>query len=265
MASRASDLESLSFFIMIGIYKITNPKGKVYIGQAVDITRRENVYKRLNCKGQIKLYNSLLKYGFSEHIFEVVEECNVEELNERERHWQDFYNVLEEGLNLKLTETLDRSGRMSKESIERKIKNTDYIGRSIKFNKPILQYSLEGIFLKEWDSSTKAGEALGISKGNITNCCKGVFNQSGGFIWKYKTSITYEQIKPGKIGREVVSEKLSKPVLQYSLNNTLIKEWDSMILASKTLNLNRGNITSCCKGKNKSVGGFIWKYKFNSN
>ena len=265
MASRESDLESLSFFIMVGIYKITNPKGKIYIGQTVDTIRREDVYKRLNCKGQVKLYNSLLKYGFSEHIFEVIEECNVERLNERERYWQDFYNVLEEGLNLKLTETSDRSGKMSKESIERKVKNTDYIKRSDKVNKPIIQYSLEGNLIKEWKSSTEASEVLGISKGNITNCCKGLFKQSGGFIWKYKNSTSLNQINPGKIGREVVSEKLSKPILQYSLEGSFIKEWSSMILVSKTLNLNRGNITSCCKGKNKSVGGFIWRYKFNNN
>lgn len=250
---------------MIGIYKITNPKGKVYIGQTVDTDRREGVYKRLNCKGQIKLYNSLVKYGFSEHIFEIIEECNVETLNERERYWQDFYNVLKEGLNLKLTETSDRSGKMSKESIERKVKNTNYIERSNKVRKPVLQYSLEGIFIKEWNSSTEAGKNLGISKGNITSCCKGMFNQSGGFVWKYKTPNIPEQIHLGKIGREVVSEKLSKPVLQYLLDGTFIKEWSSMILASKTLNLNRGNITSCCKGKNKSVGGFIWRYKFNND
>ena len=103
---------------MIGIYKITNPKGKVYVGQTVDTNRRKDVYKRLNCKGQIKLYNSLVKYGFSEHVFEVVEQCKVGELNTRERHWQDFYNVVGElGLNCKLTKTEDKSGKMSEEAI----------------------------------------------------------------------------------------------------------------------------------------------------
>ena len=38
---------------MIGIYKITNPKGKIYIGQSINIENRFKVYKRYNCKGQV--------------------------------------------------------------------------------------------------------------------------------------------------------------------------------------------------------------------
>lgn len=101
---------------MIGIYKITSPSGKVYIGQTVDLEKRRTTYTRLKCKGQPRLYASLVKYGFSAHIFQVIEECSVEKLNERERHWQDFYNVVGElGLNCKLTKTEDRSGYNSQE------------------------------------------------------------------------------------------------------------------------------------------------------
>ena len=69
---------------MVGIYKITNPKGKVYIGYSKDIENRFKYYKRLNCKGQRKLYNSLKKYGPDNHIFEIVEECNLVDLNLKE-------------------------------------------------------------------------------------------------------------------------------------------------------------------------------------
>lgn len=103
---------------MVGIYKITSPSGKVYIGQSVNITKRKKNYSTLSdCKNQRRLYSSLVKYGFSEHIFEVVEECNLEELNIRERYWQDFYNVTENrGLNCLLTHTADKSGYCSKET-----------------------------------------------------------------------------------------------------------------------------------------------------
>lgn len=85
---------------MIGIYKITNPKGRIYIGQSTDIDRRRSSYTNRIIKGQPRLSRSVAKYGFSEHIFEVVEECEVGLLNVRERHWQDFYNVLSKaGLN----------------------------------------------------------------------------------------------------------------------------------------------------------------------
>jgi group I intron endonuclease len=102
---------------MIGIYKITNPKGRIYIGQSVSIEKRRNNYSKLrDCKKQPRLYNSLVKYGFSKHIFETIEECKVEDLNTRERHWQDFYDVLgENGLNCRLTKTGDKSGYCSPE------------------------------------------------------------------------------------------------------------------------------------------------------
>jgi len=100
---------------MIGIYKITSPSGKVYIGQSVDVKRRLREYKKLNCKKQIKLYHSLLKYGFENHKVEIVCECLIEELNEKERHYQDLFNCVEKGLNCTLTGTKDKSGRLSLE------------------------------------------------------------------------------------------------------------------------------------------------------
>lgn len=81
----------------VGIYKITNPKGKVYIGQSMNIERRFRGYKKLtNCKGQTKLYHSLIKYGTINHTYEIIELCNVEMLNERERYWQEFFNSIKD-------------------------------------------------------------------------------------------------------------------------------------------------------------------------
>lgn len=108
---------------MIGIYKITNPKGKVYIGQSIDIDKRFYRYNRNeNVINQRKLYNSFLKYGIKNHNFEIIEECIIEKLNEKERYWQDFYNVIEFGLNCRLTKTKDKSGNISKETIDKLIK-----------------------------------------------------------------------------------------------------------------------------------------------
>mgnify|MGYP003606973583 CR=1 FL=1 len=102
-----------------GIYKITSPSGKVYIGQSVDIKRRFTSYKTLNkSKRQVKLYNSFVKHGVNNHLFEVIEECVIEYLNERERYWQEYYNVLEldKGLNLCLTSTKDKKHLHSEET-----------------------------------------------------------------------------------------------------------------------------------------------------
>ena len=79
---------------MIGIYKITSPSKKVYIGQSVNIENRKNIYSKIKCKGQSKLYNSLKKYGFSEHKFEIICECEILELNEKERFYQELYSSI---------------------------------------------------------------------------------------------------------------------------------------------------------------------------
>jgi len=75
---------------MIGIYKITSPSGRIYIGQSVDINRRLSRYKNLSkqVSSSIKLYRSLLKHGPENHIFEIVELCEKPFLNEKERYWQ---------------------------------------------------------------------------------------------------------------------------------------------------------------------------------
>lgn len=85
----------------IGIYKITNPKGKVYVGQSRNLIKRKNGYKNLRCKNQTKLYNSLKKYGWENHIFEIIEECPLKLLNKKEIYYINEYNSIEEGLNLR--------------------------------------------------------------------------------------------------------------------------------------------------------------------
>jgi group I intron endonuclease len=93
----------------IGIYKITSPSGKIYIGQSTNIEKRFERYKKLNkydLNNQPRIYNSLKKHKPNNHIFEIIEECKLEELNIRERYWQDYYDVLgPNGLNCILTQT----------------------------------------------------------------------------------------------------------------------------------------------------------------
>lgn len=110
---------------MVGIYKITSPKGRVYVGQSVDIGRRYRKYETETCTLQTRLYNSILKYGFINHKFEVIEECGVDDLNARERYWQDFYEVLgKNGLNCILTTTDTLSGKRAEETVKKMSEST---------------------------------------------------------------------------------------------------------------------------------------------
>jgi group I intron endonuclease len=94
---------------MIGIYKITSPSNRVYIGQSIRLEERLLEYKKQkNCSGQPKIFNSILKYGIENHRIEIIEECDIEQLNYRERYWQEFYNAITNGLNCILTKTTDK-------------------------------------------------------------------------------------------------------------------------------------------------------------
>lgn len=100
---------------MIGIYKITSPTNRVYIGQSKNIKRRWRDYELNLAKNQRLLNRSFLKYGIENHVFEVVCECLIEELNEKERYYQDLFSALgKKGLNLILTETTTKRRLVSK-------------------------------------------------------------------------------------------------------------------------------------------------------
>lgn len=77
---------------MIGIYKITNKiNGQIYIGQSVDIDRRFTEHKTPNGKmSPIKL--EIKKYGKDNFLFEVIEECGADQLDDREVYWIEKLN-----------------------------------------------------------------------------------------------------------------------------------------------------------------------------
>jgi group I intron endonuclease len=102
---------------MVGIYKITNPNNKVYIGQSINIKERFRKYSKLSNKRQIKLYNSFQKHGITNHQFEIIEECLENFLEEKETYYKIKYNTLTEGLNCRID---GKFGYDSQETKEKK-------------------------------------------------------------------------------------------------------------------------------------------------
>lgn len=95
-----------------GIYKITNPKGRVYIGSSKNIKSRIRDYELLKCVSQTVIYNSLLKYGIENHSFEIVEKCKESDLLQRERHYGLMYDVLNKHKGLNCHLPADGEGRI---------------------------------------------------------------------------------------------------------------------------------------------------------
>lgn len=85
---------------MIGIYKITNKEtGKSYIGQSNDIERRFKEHKTKGEESRIPVDLAIKKYGQNHFLYEVLEECSIEELNEKEQFQIDKYDTYENGYN----------------------------------------------------------------------------------------------------------------------------------------------------------------------
>jgi group I intron endonuclease len=183
---------------MIGIYKITSPSKKIYIGQSVDIEKRFNVYRLLLCKNQLKIYRSLKKYGVENHKFEIIHICDVEELNELEKYYVDLYQTFnnKHGLNLK-----DGGGSKGRHSIEtcRKISESKK-NRSALYTQKISDANRKRIYSKE----TKQKISISSSK-IVLDTQTGVF-----YVSALEVSKLY------KIKESTLRNKLNG----YSKNNT---------------------------------------------
>ena len=81
-------------------------------------------------------------------------------------------------------------------------------------------------------------------------------------VWKASNKVRVEKMKTPEANAKKALANL-KPVLQYERNKqgAFIKEWPSMKEAGRTLGINPGDISSCIRNRQKTAGGFIWKYK----
>ena len=160
------------------IYKITNPINKIYIGQTIDVNKRKNTYKKYGCPNQILLHNSIKKYGWDMHNFEILEICESNLLNEWERYWQDYYDVICNGLNLKLTKSNDRSGKLSNETRNKMKQNHANFNGSLNpfFGKKHTKITIEKIkqfrIGKHFSNNKKPVVVDNIEYESLSNACR---------------------------------------------------------------------------------------------
>lgn len=221
-----------------GIYKYENKiNHKIYIGQSVDIKKRIREHRNAAFNINNKDYNMVIhkairKYGENNFQIDILEECLKEELNDKESYWIKYYDGYKQGYNA--TEGGDES--------------------HIHLGEPVELYDLKGNYVKEYSNAIEAAKALGVTKNTIYGILYGDRLSTKGYQIKRKKD--KKEIKPYK------SRQGGKiPVLQYTKNNMFIKEWESAAKAARELNLDSSTICKCLKGKLKTHGGFIWKYK----
>lgn len=195
---------------IIGIYKITSPTGKIYIGQSVDIYQRWKFYSFLNCKNQIQLYNSLKKYSYKKHKFKILEICSTKKLDQREIYWKDYY-LNKFNYNWKkvlFCKLYDSGGGPLNKQIKQKIskallgksKSTQHrdniskarVGMSFtqqhKDNMSSSRFKYSIICLennKTYKSANQAAKDLNIYPSSIIKVCEGKYKQTKGYTFKF--------------------------------------------------------------------------------
>lgn len=217
---------------MIGIYKITNQEtGKAYIGQSICIEHRWKTHIQSAKNPNNKDYNSefytdIRNMGVNNFCFDILEECQVTDLDKKEIYYISIFDTYKNGYNrthggsgqnyedvIKTRELWDKGyssaeitnelkicretvrkylqdykNYSTKESYKRGYFNSE---KAIQANKnlntsTICQYTLDGIFLKEFSSCAEVEKTLGILAQSVSSCIKGEYFSAGGFRWAKK-------------------------------------------------------------------------------
>lgn len=220
------------------VYMHTVPNGRRYIG----ITHQEP--ERRWRGGMHYDYNKrfflvIVKYGWDNIKHEILYENLSEEealLKEIELIEKYKTNQEEYGYNMttggkgapnctKSIETREKlskanKGRKASEETKQKISQ----GRKGKLkggehpqSKKVLQYDLDGNFIKEWDSFMDIERELGVTYQNIWRVCNGQKEKALGYIWKYKNEET-------KVKRKH-NDKMSKTNISFNNKTQSLVRW----------------------------------------
>lgn len=221
------------------IYKLTSPSGGVYIGQTshtIEIRAGKNgrnyTYKKPNGDFiQPLIANAILKYGWNNFKKEVL----YENLTQKEADFLEI-KTIKEYREIGKSYNITDGGEGLNGVNERKIK----------------QYSLNGEFIREWESLKSAELYLGIYKAqsNICACCQGKKHRAYGYIWRYSNDEL--PIKPLIPYRSTIG--------QYDTNGNLLNTFRTIKEASKILNISETGIGNVLHNRAKTSGGYIWKF-----
>lgn len=167
-----------------GIYKIfhTHNPEIIYIGSATSSRKWRSGFKqrwinhikdlKRNSHSSTFLQNVVNKYGIEGLRFEIIEKCSSEECLKREQYWLDLIEPFgSKGYN---------TCRIAGNTLGYR-----FLEHQKSKRKSIIQYSLNGEFIKQWESLNAASRELKINVSSIKDCCKKRFNQIKGYIFRY--------------------------------------------------------------------------------
>lgn len=167
-------------------------------------------------------------------------------------------------------------GTKHSEETKRKMSNA-LIKRNIEHieNWHVAQYDKSGVLQYVYNSVADASDKTGISATSIDNCLAKYSKSAGGYMWLrvdpnniMNNILPYVKKNRLKTTHDSGNTNMRwTPVCQFDKQNNLIKIWDNMTDAAKSLNISNNNIWKCCHGIDgrKSAGGFLWAFLTTQN
>lgn len=269
-----------------GIYKITNKvNGKCYIGQSNDIHRRWKQELAPNAKLNPHLARAFEKYGIDNFDFEIIEECQREQLNEREQFYIEIYHSIDPKLGYNKTEggdgNLGRHFIMSEEQKEKirkantgrkytddKLVNVRYACQHKIDPNQIVIYCYETN--KYYLSISKAAKELDICKESIRHVINGQDNHASNYRFCKISDNINEFIESCQQLDNYLNEhnitlkqyyiRQGKPNKKQVFCIETEQVFESASEAARQMNLNKHCIIWCCNGKYKQTGNYHFKY-----
>ena len=225
----SSHMDDSSFFIMGVIYKIASPTGRTYIGKAKDLRKRINSHKCASKKGlNILLHNSIRKYGWEAHAFEVLEEVDNSSLNDREVALIKEHNTYWIDNPMGMNMTVGGDG-----------------------NKGSWMHKTE---LREWFSQKFTGEGNPFyGKKHTEEWRKKKSKESSEYNKKNNITIAEWGVEKGR-------EKVRRKIVCYDSKGKFVKEYKSISEASNDLNISHSSIDPVLAGKRTNAGGYVFRY-----
>jgi len=256
------------------IYKITSiaEPDKCYIGQTRGtFEERMCYYKKLNCKGQPKIFNALRKYGWDAFISEQIDEVygDQETLDVVEDIYMDHYECIEKGYNCK------RGGSHGKHSKETIKKISESKKKYFQEHPEILKllsasretpqarknssdaakrrYKNDPDALKRLHASTQTQEA----RKNNSNAKKEFFKNNPEALKKLHAS--RGTVKARRNAREA-RRPLMKPCICVTVGQYFEQYFESVMDVERTTGFSNGNVSLNLQGKIKTTRGHVFRY-----
>ena len=259
---------------IIGIYCIENLiNSKKYVGKSVNIDRRHNEHiddLRQGCHPNKHLQRAWNLYGECNFKFFIIEECEADELNDREIYWINQYDAYINGYNMTRggdgsagylhdKETKEKMSKIKKEQFK-DVENREKLSNAHAFESiPIYQINLCGEIVKEWCSANWAAKTLGFEYARIYEVLNHLNRKKtyGGYIWIYVDQ--YDQ-NTFDLDWYINRKWNYMPIYQYNFDGKFLKEFNTVIEAEKE-GFNRESIYRCLNEDSKfqSYKGYMWR------